>query len=218
MYLILFTVVLDLCKETLKPLAGALEAVWSCGITKLLFCYYFRLCIKRYRRHEIGCMAQILYLGYYGNPALFTLCVCVCVSFAFGEHFLPRLFQRPLELSSERSVSSLLSFTHMPHWVITGRAIFAETFTGERKYEAVASEGKPDGVSLLKAQYWENLMAERGKRGWEENHLWFPCSLQEKGASLPSTVTICRPPTKRGANLIIFLSYTEFKGSLKCSL
>lgn len=78
---------------------------------------------------------------------------------------------------------------------------------GRVKDEGDSSEGKLEGISLLKVQHRNLMSGQAGKGGWEEEHLWFPGSLREGGASCPQQ-TIYRPPRKRGANLSIFLLKT----------
>lgn len=68
--------------------------------------------------------------------------------------------------------------------LLKGSWPFLEKSSWEGKYEAVASEGKPEGISL------RNLTTgQGGKRGREAEHLWFPSSLREMGAFLSSMVT-----------------------------
>lgn len=59
---------------------------------------------------------------------------------------------------------------------------------GRIKNEAAASEGKPEGTPLLKVQHRNLMSGQAGRGGWEQQqHLWFPSSLRERGVFLPST-------------------------------
>lgn len=58
---------------------------------------------------------------------------------------------------------------------------------GRIKDKAAASEGKPEGIPLLKVQHRNLMSGQAGKGGWEQQHLWFPSSLREGRVFLPST-------------------------------